>query len=291
MDSKAEKALAEAKKIDVGDGWFEVVALPNDIFALKENGHIQEVSSFLIVGSQKALLFDTGMGISDISAVVQQLTDLEIIVVNSHTHFDHIGDDWRFPAIYVYADDYAVNVLTEGHSHWDVRYDSDPELFTKAYPPGFDPEKYSIRPVEKESIHLLHDGDIVDLGNRQMEVLHTPGHSHDNIMLLDRENRILLTGDTFCEFIFAFFDSTMPNYGVSNMKDYAQTMRDVTKYVPDLDYLYPSHGNPLADPHILIEVAKAFEKVMRGNAEYYHEMIYGKDRRVYEFDGFLIWTS
>ena len=135
--------------MDIGDEWFEIIKLPNDIFALVESGHIQEVCSFLVIGSKKALLFDTGMGIGDISKIVRKLTDLEIIVVNSHTHFDHIGDNWRFPIVHVYADDYAVNVLTEGHSRWDVRYDSDPELFSKAYPSGFAPEKYSIKPVEK----------------------------------------------------------------------------------------------------------------------------------------------
>jgi glyoxylase-like metal-dependent hydrolase (beta-lactamase superfamily II) len=47
----------------------------------------------LIIGGGKSVLFDTGMGISDNSAVVKKLTDTEIIVVNSHTHFDNIGDD------------------------------------------------------------------------------------------------------------------------------------------------------------------------------------------------------
>ncbi len=77
MDSKVEKTLAEAKNIDVVDGWFAVVALPNDIFALKETGRLQEVSSFLIIGSKKTILFDKGMGISNIPKVVRQLTDLE----------------------------------------------------------------------------------------------------------------------------------------------------------------------------------------------------------------------
>jgi glyoxylase-like metal-dependent hydrolase (beta-lactamase superfamily II) len=291
MDNKAETALAKARNIELGDGWFEIIKLPNDIFALLENGYIQEVRSFLVIGSKKALLFDTGMGISDISKIVEQLTDREIVVVNSHTYFDHIGDDWRFLAVHVYADDYAVNVLSKGHSHWDVRYDSDPELFSKAYPSGFILEKYSIKPVEKENIHLLHDGDIIDLGNRQMEVLHTPGHSHDSIMLLDRENRILLTGDTYCEWLLAFFDSTLPKYGESNLEVYAHTMRKIAKLVPDLEFLYPSHGQLLADPKILIKVTKAFEKIARGGADYSCEAIYGEDRRVYEFDGFLIWTN
>jgi len=296
MDSEAhiESAvgfLKKAESVDVGDNWFEVLELPKDVYAIMENGHIQEVVSFLIFGAEKALLFDTGMGISDITTVVRQLTDLDIIVVNSHTHFDHIGDNWRFSAIHVYADDYAVNVLTEGFSHWDVRYDSDPELFTKDYPQGFSPEKYAVRSMDKEKIRTLRESDIFDLGNRQVEVLHTPGHSQDSIMLLDRSNRILFTGDTVCEWFFAFIDSQLPKYGSSNLEDYTQTMRDIAKLAPDLDYICPSHGKPLADPGILAAAAQAFEKVLQGDADYFLEMIYGRERRVYEFKGFSIWAS
>jgi len=181
--------------------------------------------------------------------------------------------------------------LTAGFSHWDVRYDSDPELFTKELPEGFNPATYEIRSIKKENIKLIHDGDIIDLGNRQLEVLHTPGHSQDSIMLLDRKNRILFTGDTFCEFLFAFMDTRMPKYGLSNLQDYAQTIKDLTRLVPELDYLYPSHGKPLADPEILIAVAQAFNNVIAGDSDYYFESVYGAERRVYEFVGFSIWTS
>jgi hypothetical protein len=70
-----------------------VLKLLNDIFAIMDPGHIQEVCSFLIIGTKKALLFDTGMGISDISAVVKQFTDLEFMIDSNHAHFDLIGDD------------------------------------------------------------------------------------------------------------------------------------------------------------------------------------------------------
>lgn len=277
--------------IDLGDKWFDVIKLPGDVYALVENGHIQNVSSFLIIGSKNALLFDTGMGIGNISKIVRQLTDLEIIVVNSHSHFDHIGDNWRFSDIRIFANDYAVNVLTNGLSHLDLRFDSDPELFTKEYPSGFDPVIYSIKGCKKEDICLIKNRDTIDLGNREIEVLHTPGHSEDSIMLLDRENKILFTGDTFCEWMIAFFDSQMPNFGLSNMEDYAKSMKDISRYVPDLDYIYPSHGKPLSNPVILIKAAEAFDKVRQGNVDYIQEEIYGSNRRCYEFDGFSIWTN
>lgn len=290
MANQADTILANAEKIDVGDEWFEVLKLPKDTFVLRENGHVQEVCSFLILGTEKAILFDTGMGVSDVSNAVKQITDLEIMVVNSHSHFDHIGDNWRFPNVYIFADDYAVQVLLDGFSHWDLRYDSDPELFTKSYPPKFNPEEYFINPVDKKVIRLIRDGDIIDLGSRQLQVVHTPGHSQDSIMLHDRQNKILFTGDTYCEWMFAFMDARMPKFGFSNMEEYAKTMKTIAQLVPDLDYLYPSHDKPLADPEILIEVANAFEKVVHGDADYSLESVYGAERRVYGFDGFSFWT-
>ena len=69
------------------------------------------------------------------------------------------------------------------------------------------------------------------------------------------------------------------------------SIKKVVRFVPELDYLYPSHGKPLADPGILVEVAKAYEKVSRDDADYHYEELYGNPRRVYKFDGFSIWTS
>jgi len=287
----AEKILANAQTIDVGDDWFDVIELPNSVFTIQEKGHLQEVCSFLIIGEEKALLFDTGMGISNIARVVERLTDLDIIIVNSHSHFDHIGDNWRFSDIHIFADDIAIRTLTEGYSHWDVRHDADPELFRKEYPPGFDLENYAIKAVARENIRTIQDGDRFDLGGRHLELLHTPGHSQDSIMLLDRDNRLLFTGDTFCEWIFAFFDAQMPKYGYSNLNDYARSMRDIAGLVPHVDYLLPSHGKPLADPKILIDVASAFAQILRGEAESYLENLYGVEVRVYEFEGFSICAS
>ena len=290
MKNMAEDIRAKVNKIELDNDWFEVLELPKNTFAIIENGHFQEVCSFLVIGSDRALLFDTGMGISDISAVVKQLTDLDVIVVNSHTHFDHIGDDWRFPNIHVFADDYAVNVLSEGYSHWDVRFDSDPELFTKEYPAGFEPETYSIKPVDKKNIHIIHNDDIIDLGNRQLKVIHTPGHSQDSIMLHDEKNQILFTGDTYCEFIFAFFDNSLPKYGQSNLTDLRNSLQKILKLVPDLEFLYPSHGQHISDPMILIKAEDAIRQIIHGRIPDSQESIYGAQRKIFNFDDFEVWS-
>jgi hypothetical protein len=75
----------------ISDPWFEVYKPASNVFAIYEPHQSEEVISYLIVGKKRALLFDTGMGISDIKKVTAELTTLPIIVLNSHTHNDHVG--------------------------------------------------------------------------------------------------------------------------------------------------------------------------------------------------------
>ncbi len=87
------------ERIDQDQDWFEVYRIADGVFAIYEPGQFEEVISFLITGNEKALLFDTGLGIGDMKRVVEQLTDLEIVVLNSHTHYDHIGGNYQFETI------------------------------------------------------------------------------------------------------------------------------------------------------------------------------------------------
>ncbi len=289
MAIDVEEVLINTEIIDVDESWFLVKRLPNAVFSIQEPRHWQKVISFLILGDERAALFDTGMGIRDISKVVAKLTNLDVIVINSHTHFDHVGDNHRFDEIYVYDHPNALKWLIGGQTSDMLGFDSRPEAFPEGYPEGFDPDKYVIRPVREKAINLLHDGDVIDLGDRQLEVIHTPGHSDDSIMLLDRENRSLFTGDTFYpDYLFAFIDE---DRGGSNLQIYEETMIEIAKLAPELDYLCCSHTKPLVDPALLLRAAEAFTEVRRGETEYEIQELYGQVLRVHEFLGFAILTK
>ena len=73
---------------------------PPGVFPLPEPHQAEETIGYLIVGEKQALLFDTGMGINGLKKVIAQLTKLPIILLNSHTHNDHVGDNWEFSTIY-----------------------------------------------------------------------------------------------------------------------------------------------------------------------------------------------
>ena len=89
------------------DPWFEVYKVAPDTFAIYEPHQAEETISYLIAGKEKALLFDTGMGISDLQKITEQLTRLPVTVLNSHTHNDHVGDNWQFENIYGVDSDFT----------------------------------------------------------------------------------------------------------------------------------------------------------------------------------------
>ncbi len=88
------------ERVDDGSGWFEVYRVQPEVLAIYEPGQFEEVVSYLIIGGQRALLFDTGLGIGDIHRLATGLTELPVVVLNSHSHYDHIGGNHQFDFIY-----------------------------------------------------------------------------------------------------------------------------------------------------------------------------------------------
>jgi len=207
---EAERSLAEilsgARRIANDSGWFEIIELPNQVYAFWEPGHVEEVNAFLIVGSERDVLYDTGMGIASIGRALADLRraegwpERELMVINSHNHLDHNGGNTDFDEAWIIEDEWAIRKLTEGLpadgrfvAYWDQLKDH-PGVEA---PADFDPATFRIPAFARENIRFLADGEIVDLGNRRFRVIHTTSHSPDGLALYDEENRILFGGDTF----------------------------------------------------------------------------------------------
>lgn len=224
MIPSGDAVLQQAEEIKISESWFKVLRLPNDVFSIHEHRHQQGVISFLILGTKKSNLFDTGMGIRDISTIIDQLTDLEVMVVYSRTHLDQIGDNHCFSNIFVY-DDVSLESIIPG------------------IPEGFVPQSCDFKPVDRERISFSHENDVIDIGDRPLQVLHTPDQSPDSIMLLDNLNRSLFTGDTFYpDWLFAFIGE---EWGGSDLMVYAKTIQELTRLVPKLNYLFCTHSKAL----------------------------------------------
>ena len=248
---------ATLERVKIADPWFEVYRIRPGVFAIYEPHQYEEVISYLVVGSRKALLFDTGMGISNIRKVVEGLTTLPVSVLNSHTHNDHIGDNWRFKDVYGMDTDFT-RANAKG-SREDAQAELAPDQLCGDLPAGFNAREYSTKPFHIS--HWLHDGDKIELGSRTLQVIATPGHTPDAIALLDEKNGLLFTGDTFYPGpIFLYRPET-------DLDAYVASVKKLAALTPRLQLLLPAHNVPVAEPSYLPRVVVAIEQVRSGKVK------------------------
>ena len=169
---------------DASTEWFQVYESHKGVYSIVEPYQFQMSISHLIVGDERALLFDTGMGMAPIKPIIESLTDLPVTVLNSHTHFDHVGGNAEFDNILAVDSPYT-RANMKGFSHEEVAGDVIDEAFCNGPPKSLDTENYYTRAWSADNFVI--DGQIIDLGNRLIEVIHIPGHTPDALALLDQE--------------------------------------------------------------------------------------------------------
>jgi len=245
---------AHLKRVASPDPWFEVYEIRPQIFAIYEPRQAEEVISYLIVGTERAVLFDTGLGIGDIQRVVDSLTKLPILVVNSHTHNDHTSGNWQFTHIAGMDTDFTRH-NAQG-SRADAQSELDPGNLCGPLPANFDPKAYATKPWT--ITEQIHDGSQLDLGGRTLEVIATPGHTPDAIALLDRAHGLLFTGDSYYPGPIYLYRSE------TDVAAYEHSMTRLASLAPQLKLLLPSHNVPEADPQVLPKVVAAFQQVRAG---------------------------
>lgn len=261
------------QRVDIADSWFEVYKVAPGVFAIYEPHQAEEVISYLITGTERALLFDTGMGISDIKKVVAELTRAPVIVLNSHTHNDHVGGNWEFDNIY--GVDTAFTRLNARGSRDDAQAEIATDQICGKLPTGFDPKAYVTKAWKITK--YVHDGDRITLGGRSIEVLATPGHTPDSISLLDRSNGLLFTGDTYYPApIWLFRPET-------DLEAYDRSIRRLAELAPHIRTVLGAHNVPVAPPSVLARLVTAFEAMRAGRAR---QVSASSGKVLYEIDGF-----
>jgi glyoxylase-like metal-dependent hydrolase (beta-lactamase superfamily II) len=274
-DALPRPEWSEYERVPVNEVWFEVYRILDGVFAIYEPGQFEEVISFLITGEDSALLFDTGLGIGDIRSVVDQLTDLDVVVLNSHTHYDHIGGNHQFETIYAMDTEFTRGRAI-GVPHERVAEFVSEGWIWKPLPEGFIKDRYHSQPFSVSKI--VGEGDILDVGGRQLEILETPGHAPDSICLFDRHNRILFTGDTF------YLAPLYAHVAGSDFEAYARSAARLAGLAGEIDIAVTSHNVPIVDGEYMIALGLAFEQIKAGTVEY----AITDGNREHQFDGFSV---
>lgn len=283
-NSLPRPSYSKFKKVSTSAEWFEIYEINTNLFVFYEPRHCEEAISNLVIGENKAALIDTGCGIGDLSIAVKEVTDKPIIVINTHTHTDHLGSNWQFDDIAMFDHPLSRQISPEGVSCKTMYVEIlEERLVVKPWPEGFNPTGYSL-PSFKVN-HWLKEGDRIDLGNRDLEVIHTPGEAPNHICLLDRVDRILFCGDLLVR------GSLWTHLEGGSLKDLKESYKKLLNYIDDFDQVMPSHNEPWLDKEYLTESLAGVESVLSGQAEYKSITDpWGKQLRQYSFDRFSILT-
>ncbi|MDO4500266.1 MAG: MBL fold metallo-hydrolase [Erysipelotrichaceae bacterium] len=263
----------EFKPVEQSQPWFKVYDIGKNILAIYEPYHFQEVISYLIKGEDKALLWDTGLGIGDMKKCVEELWDKEVIVVNSHHHFDHIGSNWQFDEVNIFDHEEMIKAVTVPLADSYVGPEYAEDQFSDEAP--IKEHTYEFKPVNYVT---FKEGKVFDLGNRSFRVIHTPGHAKDEIMLVSDEEKLLFTGDEYYPAPMYCFENTFDTY-IEVMDDLAKKYSDYT--------LVTSHNEPYRHGSIFIDIAKGFKEIAEGKKEPKCEMRNG-EREWFVFDTFSV---
>ena len=266
------KILALDDKATV-QGWYVPYQINENSYTILAPNHWQATVSYLLVGTEKALLIDTGMGFGNIKHTVDAITDLPIIVVNSHSHYDHVSNNHHFDTIYGRNLNFTKKNAS-GHPKSTWTNALQPSAVSGPLPEGFSFENYESKPFKITK--YIEDGEKIDLGGREIEVIFTPGHTPDGMLFFDRAAGLLSTGDTF-------YPSTLwAQRADADFKGYITSAKKMAAMEADVKYILPGHGEIVANPDFLGKLYQAFLSMRDPNTPFEKQ----DTRRRYEFDGF-----
>ncbi|XP_038621868.1 metallo-beta-lactamase domain-containing protein 2 [Tachyglossus aculeatus] len=234
--------------------WYAHKALGDGIFWIQErfyeSGHRANI--WLVRGSRQDVLIDAGLGLRSLPDYLRDAGLLgdpagdpagdggeararrPLLAVATHVHFDHAGGLHQFERVAVHGAE--AQALARGDNFEAVTWLPGRHV-GRAPGPGWTARAFRVRPVRPT--HILHDGDVISLGDRQLTVMHMPGHSRGSICLHDKDRKILFSGDVV-------YDGSMIDWlPYSKISDYVRSCERLLELVDRglVEKVLPGHFN------------------------------------------------
>lgn len=195
------------------------------------NGHrLYNESLYLVEGNKSAVLIDAGVRIPELDKIVAKITSKPITMILTHGHGDHVGGAGPFPEVWVSP--------------------ADEQMFLS-----------NLRGYQGKTVHMT-DGQIIDLGDRKLEVMFTPGHTAGSVTFFDKANHYGFSGDAFGSTNLLVF-TYLSNVVASAAK--------VEKYIKEnnIKFLFPGHysGDNLETPQRVTDIKEMCQEVLDGKRQ------------------------
>ena len=202
---------------------YETIQMNENSWRIEDGG----VRFFLLTGTEKALLIDSGMNISNVREIAGSITPLPVFLLNTHADRDHIGCNEQFETFYMHP-------LEE-------------PVYRRSGKPG------TIIPVQ--------EGTTIDLGNRELKILELSGHTPGSIAILDVQHRVLISGDSIQKNgrIFMFGSHR-------DLESYIQSLARLEQRISEFDEIWPSHADIPLSPEIISMLHDGARAISAGTA-------------------------
>ena len=200
---------------------YEVIQINEDTWRIEDSG----ARFFLLAGKERALLIDSGMTVHNAREIAESLTKLPLSLLNTHADIDHIGSNAQFETFYLHPAEEA-NCRRGGGTG---------------------------------TIIPIREGDTLDLGGRELEIIHLPGHTPGSVAVLDKSRRVLISGDPIQGHgnIFMFGEHR-------NMRDYIASLARLEERTSQFDEIWPSHADFPVKPELIGKLRDGAERILVG---------------------------
>ncbi len=207
------------------------------IFIPSAAGGLGDMWNYLIIGPQKALLIDTGLGLGDLRGLCEKLAEgREIICANTHNHLDHIGGNAQFDRVYI--NEYDAELLEE---HNNPEFMRKRLLNEDGTPKDADFDVSQLILWKHYEIVAIPDGYIFDLGEGyEIELIHLSGHTAGQSAFYDHQSKCLFIGDTTSAWGGDAGERYPQFCTVNSFRDRVQSLLE--RYGDEISGVYPGHG-------------------------------------------------
>ena len=217
----------------------DIIKISSDTWRIEDGG----VRFLLFCGTERAALIDSGMFKPDAREIAESLTDLPLILINTHADPDHTSGNHAF-------------------------------------------EEFYMSPAEEENYREhggrgrllpVKEGDVIELGERQLRIIDIPGHTPGSIAILDEKNRILVSGDTVQDGdIFMFGERR-------DMDSFIESLGHLLEFAELYDEIYPMHGTFPVRPDLIPKLISGANEIRAGQAEGVPVTMFGMEAVKYTF--------
>lgn len=234
---RKQRSDRKSERVLIANPWFTRTRFADGITLLSEP-HVDAFARcniWHVRGRDRDLMIDTGLGVSSLRDAARDLFERPLMALLTHSHFDHIGGAYEFSQCIAHESERDELANPRGFQGLSAAalggelvarlraagYELPEQLLDAAPHAGFDPRAYRLRSTQLTA--TVRDGDHVDLGDRNFEVLHLPGHSPGSIALWEVATRTLFSGDTIYD------GPLLDNLPGSSVADYQRSLERIER--------------------------------------------------------------